>query len=61
MIIADAQEKEIEIKNLHWPLAADLFMKWGHDITTDKVHVLDIDDIIPELSAWGIPWKRTSW
>ncbi len=61
MIITDSKEKEIEIKNLHWPLAADLFMKWGHDINTNSIKVVSIDDITPELNAWGIPWKHTSW
>ncbi len=61
MKIIDSRQKEITISNMHWSLAADLFLKWGHTIDTDVIHVKDVDDITPELSAWGIPWKHTSW
>ena len=56
MIITDGK-REVEISNFHWPLAEDLFLKWGHEITKDKIEVVDVYDITPELSAWGIPWK----
>ena len=58
MIIKDAQNKVVEISQFHWPLAVDLFMKWGHTTIGNEIDVVDVDDITPELSAWGIPWKR---
>ena len=61
MKIIDSRKKEIEIHNTYWPLAVDLFLKWGHNIESDTICVIDVDDITPELSAWGIPWKRASW
>ena len=62
MIIKDAKNKGIEISDRHWSLAENLFLKWGHHINgADTVIVGDLNLITPELSAWGIPWKRTSW
>lgn len=58
MIIVDAKRNEVEITPRNWTLAADLFLKWGHKIDGDVIHVVDVNDIVPELSAWGIPWKR---
>lgn len=58
MRIIDAKQQELEIRNQHWPLVEDLFIKWGHQIHDNKILVIDVDDIAPELSAWGIPWKR---
>ena len=59
MIIIDAKQNKVEIKNQHWPLAEDLFLKWGITPPQDNViKVVDVYDITPELSAWGIPWKR---
>lgn len=49
--------REVEIKPMHWPLASDLFVKWGYDVTGDVIEVANIDDITPELSTWGVPWK----
>jgi len=57
--IVDSQENELEILNIHWPLAESLFSKWGATPSQDNViQVRNVDDISPELSAWGIPWKR---
>lgn len=61
MKIIDSRKKEIEINNVYWPLAVDLFLKWGHNVETQDIHVINVDDITPELSTWGIPWKRVSW
>ncbi len=61
MLIIDAREREVEVAQKDWPLAADLFLKWGHKIEGSEVHVIDVDDFTPELSAWGIPWKRIKW
>ena len=57
MKIVDSQKRAVEISNRHWPLAADLFAKWGHNIDSDVFKVRDVEDITPELSAWGVPWK----
>lgn len=51
-------EKEVEIRN--WALAEDLFIKWGYDVNQDRIAVKNLDDITPELSVWGIPWKWIS-
>ncbi len=63
MILSDSRKNEVEIRECHWPLAEDLFLKWGHKIESNAtiVYVIDVDDITPELSAWGIPWKKTKW
>lgn len=59
MKIIDANKKELEIQNHHWPIAEDLFLKWGMKPSLDNtIQIKDINDITPELSAWGIPWKR---
>jgi hypothetical protein len=60
VIVVDQQEQELEIYNHHWPLAEDLFVKWGMTPDNDNViKVSNIHDIAPELSAWGIPWRIT--
>jgi len=57
--LIDAQGNELEVCNRHWPLAEDLFVKWGLiPNQNNEIQVKNIDDIAPELSAWGIPWKR---
>lgn len=54
-----------KVVELNWVLAKDLFIKWGYD--ADKasecshIDVKDIDKILIELSAWGVPWKRIKW
>lgn len=59
MRIIDSQKNEIEISNTHWPLAEPLFSKWNMTPSQDNIiKVVDVNDISPELSAWGIPWKR---
>lgn len=58
MIVIDADNKKIEIRNNHWPLAEELFVKWNMLPDSDNViRVKNVDDISPELSAWGIPWR----
>ena len=54
MIISD-KNKEITLS--HWELAEPLFVKWGYIPKDREVKVRNLDDILPELSAWGIPWK----
>lgn len=62
MIILDSKNRELEIDNRHWPLAEDLFNKWGMaPNSNNEINVADIDDIAPELSAWGIPWRRVGY
>lgn len=58
MLVKD-NNKKIEITEFNWPLAEDLFIKWGHSVESNQIEVKDIDDVTPELSAWGIPWKWT--
>ncbi len=58
MIVLDASNRQIEIRNNHWSLAEDLFLKWNLlPNNKNEIKVKNIDDITPELSAWGIPWK----
>jgi hypothetical protein len=59
MKIIDAKNQEVEIRSQHWSLAESLFIKWGHQIEGNEILVIDVNDITSELSAWGIPWKRT--
>lgn len=61
VILKDSLNRKLEIRNNHWPLAEDLFLKWNlFPNDKNEISVKDINDITPELSAWGIPWKRTS-
>ena len=48
-------DKEVEIRD--WTIAEDLFIKWGYDVKQERIAVKNLDDVTPELSAWGIPWK----
>lgn len=44
----------------NWPLIEDLFSSWGYVVNKDaEIEVRSVDKITLELSAWGIPWKRT--
>ena len=54
------KDKEVDVSTSNLPLLEDLFNKWGL-IIDSQVFVEDIDKITSELSAWGIPWKRTKW
>lgn len=56
-------DKEITINTIsNWPLIEDLFAKWGYKVSKDaNLDVMSLDTITAELSAWGIPWKRTKW
>lgn len=53
------ENKEVEVQDI--PLLEDLLHKWGYTLIDNKLKVKDIDKITCELSAWGIPWKRTKW
>ncbi len=54
--------REVEISDSNWTLAKDLFIKWGYNVEDPaQLEVDDLDKITCELSAWGIPWKRTKW
>lgn len=58
MLVEDSKKEQLEILNHHWPLAEDLFAKWGcYPNHENVVKVKDVHDIAPELSAWGIPWR----
>ena len=59
MKVVDLQSRELEIDNRHWVLAEPLFVKWGCKMDDETVHVNSVDEVAPELSAWGIPWKRS--
>ena len=53
----------------NWPLISDLFIKWGYEAVALDIAkqgdvnlvVKDLDAVLCELSAWGIPWKRIRW
>lgn len=61
MKIIDSRKNEIEIANSQWPVAEPLFYKWGAiPNQKNEIFVVDVNEISPELSAWGIPWKRNS-
>lgn len=61
MLIKDGKQS-VEISDSNKPLVVDLFAKWGYNVETviprRGVLVDNVDDIISELSAWGIPWKK---
>lgn len=48
-------DKEVIVRD--WALAEDLFIKWGYDVKQERIEVKKLEDITPELSVWGIPWK----
>ncbi len=59
MIIKDNNGHKVEIKNSHWPLAENLFLKWNLiPNNKNEIDMTDVYDITSELSAWGIPWKE---
>lgn len=63
--------KEVYVNDIsNWPLIEDIFVKLGYsekviDYAKKYPHmtlkVKNIDLLLPELSAWGIPWKRIKW
>lgn len=57
MIITD-KYNQLLIEDRNWPLAVDLFSKWGLVEQDNKITVPDVYKVSGELSAWGIPWKR---
>lgn len=66
VILVDNKDRKVEVQENVWPLAEDLFLGWGYEQVAINIaktknanlKVRDIEDITPELSAWGIPWKR---
>lgn len=57
------------ITELNWPLAADLIVRSGYDRDYIEniskysdfkrpVQVDNLDDVLAELSVWGIPWQK---
>lgn len=59
LLIENSAELEVNEHNL--PLLADLLLKWGYNPLDKVIEVTNLSDISSELSAWGIPWKRTKW
>ena len=57
MILIDEQNREIEITERNWVLAEGLNFRGIKGRDNDVMIVNDVNDITPELSAWGIPWK----
>lgn len=52
-------DREVDVKD--WVLAEDLFVKWGYNVKNkDKIEVRKLDDLLPELTVWGIVWKWKS-
>lgn len=60
MILVES-DKEVTIQEQYWPLAEDLFIKWGYFPEGNQIKVNNINDITSELSVWGIPFTRTKW
>lgn len=54
-------DREVEVSEQQLPVLADLLIKWGYDPLSKEINVSNINNITCELSAWGIPWKRTKW
>lgn len=52
------QHQEVEVKNT--PLLEDLLDKWGYS-ADQVVEVHNLNEILMELSDWGIEWTRTHW
>lgn len=60
---------EVNVNTMsNWPLIVDLFVKWGYpesqleESRVDEklfIDVVDTEKVTSELSAWGIPWKKT--
>lgn len=60
MILTDGAN-EAEIRDNDWTLVSDLLSKWGYETpnkTPKNFNIKNLNDRLPELSAWGIPWKR---
>jgi len=61
VIIKDEKETA-EVAEQNWPLVVDLFIKWAYPesslVKGGEIEVRSVGDILPELSVWGIPWKR---
>lgn len=50
------------VSGQNWPLLSDLLSKWNIDVPSESpesLKVNDLQDKLYELSAWGIPWKRS--
>lgn len=56
MLLID-EDREATLSDSQWVLAEPLFVKWGYAPEGATVKVRNLDDVLPELSAWGIPWK----
>lgn len=60
MIFTDGKS-EAQVNDREWHIVSDLLVKWNiNPPNKEKIKVGNLDDILPELSAWGIPWRRTS-
>jgi hypothetical protein len=59
-VILKQKEKTVTISDRDAILAEPVLSKLGYELN-DTIEVKDLDSILPELSAWGIPWKRTKW
>lgn len=66
MIIKDHRISAI-VSHQNWPLVVDLFVRAGYpedllekakENSNIKLKVQDVDKIVSELSAWGIPWRK---
>lgn len=61
MKLIQGNEEVLVNTRSNWPLITDLFYKWGYgEIDPEaEIPVVNLNDVLLELSAWGIPWKRT--
>lgn len=55
-------QNEVLVSGNNWPLLSDLIQKWGFGRNIiekpETISLKNINEKLPELSAWGIPWKR---
>ena len=57
MKIVDSQQRKLEVSERDWILASDIVQSSIISQTEHEVVVNNIDDVAPELSVWGVPWK----
>lgn len=63
-MILKQSNREAEVSDRDWHIVSDLLIKMGHEtpkVAPEVMEVKSLDNLLPELSAWGIPWKRTRW
>ena len=57
MIIIDNTDRQLEVSERNWILVEGIHLKGILDQDDKTTMVSNLDEITPELSAWGVPWK----